>query len=149
MGSHYKSVPLSFHFFQKASRIPSARFTPNASFSHWGTIGRLGELINVRKPHKVRFSCHGTFNLSLHFVLDHLDSPGPYVRMLFVDFSAFNTIIPERLQGKMSLIGVEPSICRWIMDFLTNRQEPVRQVHQHRSTTGVRAVTISLLTVHQ
>ena len=31
--------------FSKASRIPRARFTQNASFSHWGTIGRLGELI--------------------------------------------------------------------------------------------------------
>ena len=31
--------------FSKASRTASARFTPNASFSHWGTIGRLGELI--------------------------------------------------------------------------------------------------------
>ena len=32
-------------FFIKTSRIASARFTPNASFRHWETIGRLGELI--------------------------------------------------------------------------------------------------------
>ena len=32
-------------FSSKASRTPGARFIPNASFSHWGTIGRLEELI--------------------------------------------------------------------------------------------------------
>ncbi|KAL0166083.1 hypothetical protein M9458_037927 [Cirrhinus mrigala] len=34
-------------------------------------------------------------NMGLHFILQHLDRPGTYVRILFVDFSsAFNTIIP-------------------------------------------------------
>lgn len=69
-------------------------------------------------------------NLGLHYALDHLDSPGSYVRMLFVDFSAaFNTILPERLQEKMSLMGVEPSICSWILEFLSNRQQYVRLGH--------------------
>ena len=47
--------------FSKASRIPSARFTPNASFSHWGTIGRLGELILMLENLLKWFSCHETF----------------------------------------------------------------------------------------
>ncbi len=35
-------------------------------------------------------------NMGLHYILQHLDRPGTYVRILFVDFSsAFNTIIPE------------------------------------------------------
>ncbi len=35
-------------------------------------------------------------NMGLHYVLQHLDRPGTYVRILFVDFSwAFNTIIPN------------------------------------------------------
>ena len=57
-------------------KIPIARFTPNAIFSYWGTIGRLGELINVRKPHKVTISCNGTFNVGfflytpLHMLTD-------------------------------------------------------------------------------
>ncbi len=38
-------------------------------------------------------------NMGLHYVLQHLDRPGTYVRILFVDFSsAFNTIIPSLLQ---------------------------------------------------
>lgn len=106
--------------------------------------------------YRANHSVDDAINLGLHYALDHLDSPGSYVRMLFVDFSAtFNTILPERLRGKMSLIGVEPSICRWIMDFLSNRQQHVQlgqhvcsPIHQHWSTSGVRAVTISLLTVY-
>ncbi|KAK3522788.1 hypothetical protein QTP86_034647, partial [Hemibagrus guttatus] len=34
-------------------------------------------------------------NMGLHYILQHLDKPGTYARILFVDFSsAFNTIIP-------------------------------------------------------
>ena len=31
--------------FQRRSRIPDARFTPDFISSHWGSLGRLGELI--------------------------------------------------------------------------------------------------------
>ncbi|KAL0173659.1 hypothetical protein M9458_029627, partial [Cirrhinus mrigala] len=42
-------------------------------------------------------------NMGLHFILQHLDRPGTYVRILFVDFSsAFNTIIPTLLQTKLN-----------------------------------------------
>ena len=51
------SAPASI--FTKASRIPCARFTPNASFNYWGTIGRPGELILMLE--NLGFSCHGTF----------------------------------------------------------------------------------------
>ncbi|KAK3532941.1 hypothetical protein QTP70_004553, partial [Hemibagrus guttatus] len=35
-------------------------------------------------------------NRGLHYILQHLDKPGTYARILFVDFSsAFNTIIPD------------------------------------------------------
>ncbi len=43
-------------------------------------------------------------NMGLHYVLQHLDRPGTYVRILFVDFSsAFNTIIPNRLLPKLTI----------------------------------------------
>ncbi len=42
-------------------------------------------------------------NMGLHFILQRLDRPGTYVRILFVDFhSAFNTIIPDTLQNKLT-----------------------------------------------
>ncbi|KAK3566940.1 hypothetical protein QTP86_006756 [Hemibagrus guttatus] len=34
--------------------------------------------------------------MGLHYILQHLDKPGTYARILFVDFSStFNTIIPD------------------------------------------------------
>ncbi len=63
-------------------------------------------------------------NMGLHFILQHLDRPGTYVRILFVDFSsAVNTI---NLQNKLTLLSVPTSICQWIICFLTDRQQVVR-----------------------
>ncbi|TWW56579.1 hypothetical protein D4764_08G0005660 [Takifugu flavidus] len=62
-------------------------------------------------------------NLALHSILQHLDSPGTYARILFVDFSsAFNTIRPALLQDKLSQLCVPASLCRWITHFLTDRR---------------------------
>ncbi len=66
-------------------------------------------------------------NMGLHFILQHLDRPGTYVRILFVDFSsAFNTIILDTLQNKLTQLSVSTSICQWITSFLTDRQQLVR-----------------------
>ncbi len=66
-------------------------------------------------------------NIGLHFILQHLDKPGTYVRILFVDFSsAFNPIIPSLLQPKLTQLSVPTSICKWITNFLTDRQQLVR-----------------------
>ncbi len=66
-------------------------------------------------------------NMGLHFILQHLDRPGTYVRILFVDFSlAFNTIIPTLIQTKLTQLSVPSSICQWITSFLTERQQLVR-----------------------
>ncbi len=61
--------------------------------------------------------------MGLHFILQHLDRPGTYVRILFVDLSsAFNTI----LQNKLTELSGPTSICQWITSFLTDRQQVVR-----------------------
>ncbi len=66
-------------------------------------------------------------NMGLHYILQHLDKPGTYARILFVDFSsAFNTIIPNTLQNKLTQLSVPTSICQWITSFLTDRQQLVR-----------------------
>ncbi len=62
--------------------------------------------------------------------------------MLFVDFSsAFNTIIPSKLNTKLGDLGVNTSLCNWIMDILTNRPQHVRSGHTCSTTitlnTGV------------
>ncbi len=75
-------------------------------------------------------------NMGLHYVLQHLDRPGAYVRILFVDFSSafntmteglsVNTIIPNFLLPKLTQLSVPTSISQWINSFLTDRQHIVR-----------------------
>ncbi len=66
-------------------------------------------------------------NMRLHYVLQHLDRPGTYGRILFVDFSsAFNTIISNHLLPKLTLLSVPTSVCQWINSLMTDRQQLVR-----------------------
>ncbi|PIK41525.1 hypothetical protein BSL78_21628 [Apostichopus japonicus] len=56
----------------------------------------------------------------------HLDSPGNFARVLFVDFSsAFNTILPHILVDKMCGCGINYNLTKWVLDFLTNRTQRV------------------------
>ncbi len=74
-------------------------------------------------------------NMGKHYVLQHLDRPGAYVWILFVDFSsAFNTIIPNLLLPKLIQLSVPTSICQWINSFLTDRQQLVR-LRKYTSST--------------
>jgi hypothetical protein len=60
--------------------------------------------------------------LTLHFVMQHLDYPNTYARILFVDYSsAFNTVIPQQLYDKLQLLSFHPSMCYWLLDFLLQR----------------------------
>ncbi|KAF7645581.1 hypothetical protein LDENG_00201770 [Lucifuga dentata] len=93
--------------------------------------------------------------MALHFILQHLDSPGTYARILFVDFSsAFNTIIPALLQDKLSQLNMPDSTCRWITDFLSDRRQCVRlgkHVSDSRtiSTRSPQGCTNSCTSSHQ
>ncbi|KAK3507045.1 hypothetical protein QTP70_001910 [Hemibagrus guttatus] len=90
-------------------------------------------------------------NMARHFILQHLDSPGSYARILFVDFSsAFNTIIPALLRDKLFQLNVPDSMCSWITDFLTDRRQFVRLgTHvsdlQHISTGSPQGCVLSPL----
>ncbi|KAL0161226.1 hypothetical protein M9458_044951 [Cirrhinus mrigala] len=56
--------------------------------------------------------------------------------MLFIDFSsAFNTIIPQQLIHKLNLLGLNTSLCNWILDFLTGRPQSVCVGRNTSSTT--------------
>lgn len=77
--------------------------------------------------YKANRSTADAINTALHCVLTHLEHPGTYARLLFVDFSsAFNCIIPGRLVSKLYGLGISTNICRWIFDFLTDRPQSVR-----------------------
>ena len=65
--------------------------------------------------------------MGLRFILQHLDSPGTYARILFVEFnSAFNAIAPALLRDKLTQLSAPEPTCRWITDFLTDRKQRVR-----------------------
>ncbi len=64
---------------------------------------------------------------TLHTALSHLENKNTYVRMLFMDYSsAFNTIVPATLVAKLQTLGLNRSLCSWILDFLTGRSQVVR-----------------------
>ena len=47
--------------------------------------------------------------------------------MLFIDYSsAFNTIVPAKLITKLRILGLNTSLCNWILDFLTGHPQVVR-----------------------
>ncbi len=72
-------------------------------------------------------------NMELHYILQPLDKPGNYARILFVDFSsAFNPIMPDLLSDKLTQLSVPTFICQWITTFLTDRQTHIQNSqHQH------------------
>ncbi|KAI2646944.1 putative RNA-directed DNA polymerase from transposon BS [Labeo rohita] len=91
------------------------------------------------RAYRANRSVDDAVNMGLHYILQHLDKPGTYARILFVDFSsAFNTIIPDILQNKRSQLSVPTSICQWITSFLTNRQQLVRL---GKLTSGTRTIS--------
>ena len=60
----------------------------------------------------------------LFYVLQHLDSPDTYARILVVDYSsAINIIIPSKLFEKIQNVDAPQSMCLWIL--LLNRSQVV------------------------
>lgn len=54
------------------------------------------------------------------FTVMHLENKNTYARILLIDFSlAINTILPQQLIEKLC------KTCRWILDFLMERQQTV------------------------
>uniref|UniRef100_A0AAQ6IR24 Reverse transcriptase domain-containing protein n=1 Tax=Anabas testudineus TaxID=64144 RepID=A0AAQ6IR24_ANATE len=84
-------------------------------------------------------SADDAVNLGLHYILQHLDLPGMYVRILFVDFSsAFNTITPGILDHKLTQLTVPAPTCQWIKSSLTDRRQ---QVRLGSITSGTRTIS--------
>jgi hypothetical protein len=55
--------------------------------------------------------------------------------MLLIDYSsAFITIVPSKLINRLRTLGLNTSLCNWILDFLTGNPQAVR-VCNHTSAT--------------
>jgi hypothetical protein len=66
-------------------------------------------------------------SIALHTACSHLDKRNIYVRLLFIDYSStFNTIVPIKLITKVKTLGLNTSLCNWILDFLTGPPQVVR-----------------------
>ena len=62
-----------------------------------------------------------------NIVVEHLENKNAYVRSVFIDFSsAFNTLKPDIVINKLRTLNVSPILCKFILDFLTNREQRVR-----------------------
>uniref|UniRef100_A0A1A8QQT5 Reverse transcriptase domain-containing protein n=1 Tax=Nothobranchius rachovii TaxID=451742 RepID=A0A1A8QQT5_9TELE len=97
------------------------------------------QLDPLQFAYRANRSVDDAINMGLHFILEHLDQPRTYARILFVDFSsAFNTVIPEILTSKLSQLTVSPAMCQWISSFLTNRSQHVRL---NNVTSGTRLIS--------
>ncbi|KAL8566693.1 hypothetical protein ACOMHN_050342 [Nucella lapillus] len=71
-------------------------------------------------------STEDAINTVVHTVLHHLERPGTYARLLFLDFSsAFNTIQPHLMMRKLMVMDVNPTIIIWLCSFFTDRPQQV------------------------
>ena len=72
-------------------------------------------------------STDDAITITLHTALSHLDQRNNYVRMLFVDYSAaFKIIVPSKLIIKLEALGLNPTLCNWVLDFLTGYLQVVK-----------------------
>ena len=63
----------------------------------------------------------------VHHAQKHLHTPKTSARILFLDFSSkFNTIQPHILCQKLRATLVNPSLRKWIWDFLTDSKQWVK-----------------------
>ena len=78
-------------------------------------------------PLQFAYRANRSVDDAINMGLQHLDSPGTYARILFVDFSsAFNTIAPALFQDKLTQLSMPEPTCSWITDFLSDREQRVR-----------------------
>lgn len=88
-------------------------------------------LVRYQFAYRRNRSTEDAVAIGLHTALLHLEQPGTYVRLLFVQFSStLNTILPHKLTG----LGLSDPICCWILDFLSDRPQRVR-IGTYTSTT--------------
>lgn len=73
----------------------------------------------------------GAIDHVLHTALSHLEGKHTYVRMLFVNCSpTFNTIV-FTLVRQLKDLGLNKTLCDWILDFLMECQQVVKKRQQH------------------
>ena len=82
--------------------------------------------INAIIPDPLQFayrpnrSTDDSISIAFKTSLSYVDKRNTYVKMLFIDYSSsLNTIVPSELITKLRTLGLNTSLCSWILDFLT------------------------------
>jgi hypothetical protein len=94
-------------------------------------------------PHQFAYrsnrSVEDAITLGLHKILQHLETPCSYARVLFIDYSsAFNTIIPAKLHSKLlNDLNFPATLSDWILDFLIERQQNVKIKNSFSSSVSL------------
>jgi hypothetical protein len=71
---------------------------------------------------------YDAISIARHTALSNLDNRNTDVRMPCIDYSsAFNTIVLSKLINKLRTLGLNTSLCNWILDFLTGNPQVVRK----------------------
>ncbi|KAK3540544.1 hypothetical protein QTP70_034293 [Hemibagrus guttatus] len=126
----------------------------NLQQQHREEAHTLDPLLYAYQPNR---STSDAFAAALHISLSHLEDKDTYIRMLFIDYSsAFNTVILHKLTHKLFALGLHPTLCDWLLDFLTGRPQCVRIgnrtsatiIKKNWHTTGVCSQSHPLHTVH-
>ena len=79
----------------------------------------LDTLDPLQFAYRTNRSTDDAISIVLHTAFSHLDKRNTDVRMLFIDYSSeFNTIVPMKLVTKLRTLGLNASLCNWILDFL-------------------------------
>ncbi|KAM8848941.1 uncharacterized protein ACB058_012437 isoform 1-T1 [Synchiropus picturatus] len=117
--------------------------------SHLKSI-TASHLDSLQFAYRANRSVDDAVNQALHFVLEHLDCPGTYARILFVDFSsAFNTILPALLEDRLRQLDMDyrlpdqPKSACAAGDDCLRHSDP-----QHRVSSGLCSLSMPLLSVH-
>lgn len=86
-----------------------------------------GKVDHLQFVYQTNRSVDDVVVLALHFICQHIESPGSHTHHLFIDYiSAFNTFIPKKLFNKLSAVDLSQSVCFYIADFLVYRPQKIR-----------------------
>ena len=80
--------------------------------------------------------------------------------VVFTDFSsAFNTLNPDIVINKLRTLNVSPLLCKFILDFITNREQRVRindilstvgpTINQYRCTSRLCTLCYTVYYIHK
>ena len=101
----------------------------------------IGQTSSLMDPNQFAYwPCRGVEDATsflIRRVVEHLDGPGTYARILFMDLgSAFNTMHPSNLYQKLIDMGVDIQLANWILDYLRARTQQVR-INTTLSSTAI------------